>query len=363
MKFVKLIVLTSLAVLTSCVNDDYIEVPIKQKPLYQYEPWYGDKGDPSDSLLIPIIADTFINVENIQGLATNKDEFRLDAILTIILPLASPSVDYENDTIFKPNFPFFETSFIYDQSNTYYDEFAREPYENDDEMKEYYKSDSIFEISDRYSVKLFHNWDLRKYPFDIQKLRFTARSFIDTSLIRFRQDKIHPSVFSINNDLKTGFEIKEIIFKEEIVDNLVGDGNINSKYSQAVHEIIISRTGSWLFIKLFFGGILALVISWLVFIIPLRDFTSRIELSIGAVFAAVGNKYFVDSAIDSQVLTVADLFNNIIIFMVVLNVGLIIMKRNVVFKNKLINDTKKVSKISIYTAIFLFGLLTIYTIT
>ena len=89
-------------------------------------------------------------------------------------------------------------------------------------------------------------------------------------------------------------------------------------FSQGVFSIIISRTGSWLFVKLFFGGILALVISWLVFIIPLRDFASRIELSIGAVFAAVGNKYFVDSAVDSQVLTVADLFNNIIIFMVVL---------------------------------------------
>ena len=49
--------------------------------------------------------------------------------------------------------------------------------------------------------------------------------------------------------------------------------------------------------------------------------------------------------------------------MVVLNVGLIIMKRNTVFKNKLINDTKTVSKISIYTALVLFSLLTIYTIT
>ena len=39
-----------------------------------------------------------------------------------------------------------------------------------------------------------------------------------------------------------------------------------------------------------FAGILALILSWLVFLIPVRDFFF-IELSIGAVFA--GNKYFV----------------------------------------------------------------------
>ena len=43
--------------------------------------------------------------------------------------------------------------------------------------------------------------------------------------------------------------------------------------------------------------------------------------------------------------------------MVVLNVGLIIMKRNAAFKNKLINDTRTVSRISIYTALVLFGIL------
>ena len=76
----------------------------------------------------------------------------------------------------------------------------------------------------------------------------------------------------------------------------------------------------------------------------------------------MGNKYFVDAATDSQVLTVADMFNNIIILMVVLNVGLVIIKRNPVFTNKRLNDTQTLSKFSIVTAFVLFTLLFLYTI-
>ena len=362
MKFKFLLFLTSLILLSSCSNDEYVEVPIKQRPINTLTEWYPEGGDPSDSLLVPIIADVSLNIENIQGLKTNIDEYRLDGVLTIMLPIASPYIDFEKDTIFKPSEFSYETAFIYDESDTYYEELFSGPFSSDEEMMEIFGSDSIYEVSDRFSMKLFHDWDLKKYPFDRQKLKFSVTSFNDTSLIRFRHGKYINSGFDTNLDLKKGFKLESIEFKEDIVDRFFGDV-YDGYYSRGTFELTISRSGSWVFVKLFFGGILALVLSWLVFIIPTRDFASRIELSIGAVFAAVGNKYFVDSAIDSQLLTVADLFNNIIIFMVVLNVGLIIMKRNAVFKNKLINDTRTVSRISIYTALVLFGLLTIYTIT
>ena len=47
------------------------------------------------------------------------------------------------------------------------------------------------------------------------------------------------------------------------------------------------------FSKLFLGSFLAFIISWLVFTVPKTDFGSRIDLSVGATFGAIGNKYFV----------------------------------------------------------------------
>lgn len=242
---------------------------------------------------------------------------------------------------------------------------------NQVDLKRTSLDDLIFnETIASFDLNMFHNWDLRKYPFDTQYIKVRFKSFTDTSLVRLKNIELlekfrdKRELINENNDLQTGFNIDNISFEEkfETSPDYIFDLKRNGVFSIATYTIEVSRDGSWVFIKLFFGGVLALVISWLVFIIPLRDFSSRIELSIGAVFAAVGNKYFVDSAVDSQVLTVADLFNNIIIFMVVLNVALVIMKRNPVFKNKFINDSKTVSKISIYTALILFTLLSIYTI-
>ena len=56
---------------------------------------------------------------------------------------------------------------------------------------------------------------------------------------------------------------------------------------------------------------------------------TRIDLSVGAIFGAIGNKYFVESTTPAiQVLTKADLINNLVIVMVLFNVVLIIMQNN-----------------------------------
>ena len=74
---------------------------------------------------------------------------------------------------------------------------------------------------------------------------------------------------------------------------------------------------------------MAFIISWLVFLVSTNDFESRIELSVGAIFGAVGNRSYVESIIpDVQVLTIADLINNLIIFLIVFNIIIIMIQRN-----------------------------------
>ena len=356
--------------LFSCENE--VQNEIKQRPLYEHPYYEDDDRDLNDSILIPQIIETRIVVNNIQGLETNNEFYNIEAQISQFSDYTEPVIDKYGDTIFNPLVSQGELIFKYDENETFYSEvfsniyYTWEPDEEYSEPKygipEDEELDSTWLIEETFDVKMFHNWDLRKYPFDKQKLKIVLRAFNDTTLVRFQESSINESFFSEVNDLQQGFKITDIDFKEEFYST--GDVYINipEVVSQGVYEIVISRNGIWVFIKLFFAGILALILSWLVFLIPVRDFQSRVELSIGAVFAAVGNKYFVDSATDSQVLTVADIFNNIIILLVVLNVALVIIKRNRIFTNKKLNDTNSMAKISIITALVLFSSLIIYTI-
>jgi len=71
------------------------------------------------------------------------------------------------------------------------------------------------------------------------------------------------------------------------------------------------------------------IISWLAFFIPPKDFEPRISLNIGAIFGAIGNRYFVDSAMSSiQVVTKADLMSNMCVLLLIFNIVIIIVQRN-----------------------------------
>tara|TARA_Y100001954_G_C15426760_1_gene414938 strand:- start:191 stop:481 length:291 start_codon:yes stop_codon:yes gene_type:complete len=63
--------------------------------------------------------------------------------------------------------------------------------------------------------------------------------------------------------------------------------------------------------------------------IPTREFESKISLSIGAIFGAIGNRYFVDSAMSgAQVLTKADMLNNIILLLIIFNILIVTLQRS-----------------------------------
>ena len=152
------------------------------------------------------------------------------------------------------------------------------------------------------------------------------------------------------------FFFKEEFIKSEIIEpfdegiyDYQGGIERNEVRSRGVFEVVISRQGSWLFFKLFLGSFLSLILSWFVFLIPMTEFDAKSNLSVGAIFGAVGNKYFVDSAISSQVLTTADLINNLIITIVILNVLIMIYQKNKKVKNKFLKDEKSALKISVIT--------------
>ena len=363
-----ILIILSILLSISCQKDLGTFKNPDQNKLFNH-PWYDGEGSKKDSILVPQFIDLSLYIKNIQNLDTNDETYRLSGETSYYSQYLQPIVDYENDTILDPfDYPV-DFNYIYDKDGMYMDRLGVRqiiPLQSEQQILVSTNGilpDSLSVVRDTWDVTMFHEWDLRKFPFDTQKLTIKYNALQDTSIIRLRHSKIFPSSFSKKNDLKQGFKIENITFYEDFLNTSNSAdwmANRNYVYSLGVFEIEISRSGSWVFIKLFFGGILALVLSWLVFLIPVKDFGDRIELSIGAVFAAVGNKYFVDAATNTQVLTVADIFNNIIILMVVLNIALIIVKRNPVLTNSRLNDTKSLSVISIITAIILFTLLILY---
>jgi hypothetical protein len=178
----------------------------------------------------------------------------------------------------------------------------------------------------------YHNWDLRNYPFDKQKIliRFLAEQ--DSSIVSLSESKRYPA--SYNKEmigLKDGYKIDEInFFKSYRSTGTFFQQPLRMRiYPIGNFEIIISREGSWLFIKLFLGSILSFIISWIVFLIPRKEFESRISLTVGAIFGAIGNRYFVESTIPSvQILTKADMINNMILLLLIVNVLIVIIQNN-----------------------------------
>jgi hypothetical protein len=211
------------------------------------------------------------------------------------------------------------------------------------------------------------NWDISDFPFDKQKLNLVFDINIDTSLYKLKKSEVVESKYrEYLPSLQTGFEIDDIQFKESFerqyqVNRFYPDIYRRPVYSRGTFEIILSRSGGWLFFKLFLGAFLSYIISCLVFLIPKSNFGSRIDLTLGAIFGSVGNKYFVESATSmSQVLTKADLLNNLVIFLVLVNVVIVIMQDNDDIDFKRFENSKFSLIFSICTMIILSSIIILF---
>jgi len=303
-----------------------------------------------DTIKIPLEIDASIFIDDISELETNKTDYNADLKLRLWSSFQEDEVLISNDTINLAPYSLIEFDYKITE-NLYHSKW---------EWDGYYEDINKYRYVKEMENKFYHKWDLRKYPFDKQKIRLSFTSRYDTSYVRIKNSK---KFISDSNEylpnLKDGFVIDTIVFKEEFIkseiiepfDNGIykhqGGTERNEVRSRGVFEVIISRQGSWLFFKLFLGSFLSLILSWFVFLIPMSEFDAKSNLSVGAIFGAVGNKYFVDSAISSQVLTTADLINNLIITIVIFNILLMIYQKNKKLKNKFLKNEKSALKISI----------------
>ena len=186
----------------------------------------------------------------------------------------------------------------------------------------------------------------------------------DTSIVRLNQSKEFKSSINKNiTDLIDGYEITGVSHSNQFRTGFSKtiSGGKALVFDTLVYEININRDGSFLYFKLFFGTFLSFLISYLVFFIDYKEFETRITLSVGGIFGAVGNRYFVESIMpEVQVLTKGDLINNLVILLIVMNIFIVIMQYNKNINWKIISNNKKPAILSALIFIIL-NLIIIYS--
>jgi len=158
-------------------------------------------------------------------------------------------------------------------------------------------------VAEKCRAQLIHQWDVSNFPFDRQLLRIEIEdSQYDTSTLVYVADKVNSK---IDNKLNSSeWCIESFSLKEGIKTYNTNYGNPkltgNSTYPNVVAEILIRRNGSWVkLVKMLTGAYVAFLISCIVFFISSENQDSRFGLCVGGVFAAIGNKYIVESIVPS----------------------------------------------------------------
>ena len=99
-----------------------------------------------------------------------------------------------------------------------------------------------------------------------------------------------------------------------------GDPNspiAHTEYSNYKVVVNISRNASGLFWKMFLGMYIAFLIAYVCFYIHTDAIDSRFGLSVGSLFAVIGNKYIIDSSLpETTSFTLVDTLHALTLFFI-----------------------------------------------
>jgi hypothetical protein len=160
------------------------------------------------------------------------------------------------------------------------------------------------------------SWAIDNFPFDRQKLRFSIEnSQFDSKSLVFAADTLGKHFdprFTLRGwridslDISTGTKIYETGFGDESLKKP------HTEYSNFKVRLQIDRDAMGLFWKMFLGMYVAFLIAYMCFYIHTDSIDSRFGLSVGALFAVIGNKYIIDSALpESTTFTLVDTLHGI----------------------------------------------------
>ena len=188
------------------------------------------------------------------------------------------------------------------------------------------------------------SWRIENFPFDRQTLRFSIEnSQFDSKSLVYVADTVGQHFdprftlrgWSIDSCiLLTGTRTYETGFGDESL------AKPRTEYSVFRMRMSIIRDAGGLFWKMFLGMYIAFLIAYVCFYIHSDGMDSRFSLSVGALFAVIGNKYIIDSALpESTSFTLVDTLHGLTLFCILVIVAataysLILVKKNQIQKAK-----------------------------
>ena len=210
------------------------------------------------------------------------------------------------------------------------------------------------------------SWKIGNFPFDRQKLRiFFENSQFDSKAMVFVADTVGNhfdprftlSGWTIDScRLSVGTKAYETAFGDESI------GKPHMEYSSFRIVLGIKRDAGGLFWKMFLGMYIAFLIAYTCFYIHADGVDSRFGLSVGALFAVIGNKYIIDSALpESTSFTLVDTLHGLTLFFIFAVITATAWSMKLVKSNK-IKEANRFDMIMAQVLLVLYVALNIYFI-
>jgi len=165
------------------------------------------------------------------------------------------------------------------------------------------------------------SWRIANFPFDRQNLRLSLEnSQFDSRSLVFVPDTVGQH-FDTRFTLR-GWTIDSCLISTGIkaYETAFGDESLpkpHTEYSSFRLRLVINRDASGLFWKMFLGMYIAFLIAYVCFYIHADGIDSRFGLSVGSLFAVIGNKYIIDSALpESTSFTLVDTLHGLTLFFI-----------------------------------------------
>ena len=218
------------------------------------------------------------------------------------------------------------------------------------------------------------SWNIKNFPFDHQTLQLTIDSSIFPS---------HKMAISLNNNsnflynktqsnnIIQGWNIEGITADTGVSKYFTNFGDTSVKfnksigshiveYSKAQFTIEIHREYWGIFLKVFLCMYISFLIAYASFFVHFESIDSRLSLSVGALFAVIGNKYITEAALPESVsFTLVDILHATTMFFVLL----IITMNTFVLKlvnNEKHNNAQRIDKLALKLILLLYILINIY---
>lgn len=211
------------------------------------------------------------------------------------------------------------------------------------------------------------SWSIDNFPFDHQILRLSIEnSQFDSQSMVFVPDTLGKQ-YDPRFTLK-GWNIDSLKVSAgtKVYETAFGDTSIkvpHTEYSNFKVRVGISRDAMGIFWKMFLGMYVAFFIAFMCFYIHTDSIDSRFGLSVGSLFAVIGNKYIIDGSLpETTTFTLVDTLHGMTLVFILAVIISTAYSLKLIKKDKL-SAANKFDRISSITLLIAYVVLNIFFIT